>query len=308
MPCTVAVHIGAGVHSVSRQNKYRDLIRRACRAGIRCEKALDAVVASGSVLEDSPLTNAGRTSNMTIDGTFESDAAVMTDIEGVMASVGAACDVAEPLRLAQILAQSKSANDLVAPRMVVGIGAKRLAQAQGLRVQDTSQNTDTDNVTDTIGVIALDESGCLAVGTSSGGPLNKLTGRVGAGALLGAGLWICKNEIHKTAVCMTGVGEDIIAKNMAHTIAENVLEFEDESVFIRDYFAKEVLDQPCQLGVPMIGVLTVKVLENGKMSVTFGHCTKSMVVGYGRNADAIEFEFSQTQRAGKSYVVGGAIV
>jgi L-asparaginase / beta-aspartyl-peptidase len=59
---------------------------------------------------------------------------------------------------------------------------------------------------DTVGAVALDDSGRLAAATSTGGVFGKLPGRIGDSPLLGAGFFV--NEA--AAVVGTGVGEIFI--------------------------------------------------------------------------------------------------
>lgn len=112
----VAVHVGAGYHSPSNEKALRSAMNRACRAAASLlsngGKCMDAVVAAIQVLEvslflyfnhslfkfnfetyylthvlkDDPITNAGRGSNLTEDGSVECDASIM---DGKSASFGA---------------------------------------------------------------------------------------------------------------------------------------------------------------------------------------------------------------------------
>jgi taspase (threonine aspartase 1) len=100
----IAVHVGAGYHSPLRSQSYMTAMKDACNAAATIlskftlnffhslspiltslEKngsALDAVVAALSSLEDSPITNAGKGSNLTEDGRVECDASVMESQRG----------------------------------------------------------------------------------------------------------------------------------------------------------------------------------------------------------------------------------
>jgi len=60
---------------------------------------------------------------------------------------------------------------------------------------------------DTVGAVALDASGNLAAGTSTGGTLNKTPGRVGDSSLIGCG---CYADNLSAAVSLTGWGEPIM--------------------------------------------------------------------------------------------------
>lgn len=60
---------------------------------------------------------------------------------------------------------------------------------------------------DTVGAVALDASGNLAAGTSTGGTLSKAPGRVGDSSLIGCG---CYADDDSAAVSLTGWGEPIM--------------------------------------------------------------------------------------------------
>jgi beta-aspartyl-peptidase (threonine type) len=60
---------------------------------------------------------------------------------------------------------------------------------------------------DTVGAVALDAFGNLAAGTSTGGTLNKMPGRVGDSSLIGCG---CYADNLAAAVSLTGWGEPIM--------------------------------------------------------------------------------------------------
>ena len=60
---------------------------------------------------------------------------------------------------------------------------------------------------DTVGAVALDQSGHLAAGTSTGGTLSKAPGRVGDSSLIGCG---CYADDLSAAVSLTGWGEPIM--------------------------------------------------------------------------------------------------
>lgn len=69
---------------------------------------LDAVVGATIVLEDSPLTNAGYGSNLTLDGTVECDASVMDGSSLQFGAVGAVSGIKNPVLLAKRLCEQQS--------------------------------------------------------------------------------------------------------------------------------------------------------------------------------------------------------
>ncbi|KAG8066762.1 hypothetical protein GUJ93_ZPchr0004g40010 [Zizania palustris] len=93
----VAVHVGAGFHAPANEKAYRRAMKRACLAAaeVLCEgkgTSLDAVAAAIQVLEDDPITNAGRGSNLTESGHVECDASIMDGTTATFGAVGAVQD------------------------------------------------------------------------------------------------------------------------------------------------------------------------------------------------------------------------
>jgi beta-aspartyl-peptidase (threonine type) len=72
----------------------------------------------------------------------------------------------------------------------------------------------------TVGAVALDKSGNLAAGTSTGGMTMKLWGRVGDSPIIGAGTYANNASC---AVSATGHGEFFIRNNVAADICARVL-------------------------------------------------------------------------------------
>jgi beta-aspartyl-peptidase (threonine type) len=69
----------------------------------------------------------------------------------------------------------------------------------------------------TIGVVAIDTSGLVAAGTSTGGMVNKRAGRVGDSPLIGSGTYA---DDGAGAVSTTGHGEGMIRLCIAHVITD----------------------------------------------------------------------------------------
>ncbi len=70
---------------------------------------------------------------------------------------------------------------------------------------------------DTIGMLALDDSGNLSGACTTSGAANKLHGRVGDSPIIGAGLFV-DNEVG--AVCATGLGEEVIKQAGSAMVVE----------------------------------------------------------------------------------------
>lgn len=102
---------GAGSHSSKLQPHYKKLCRRACKAGVALlkENASAVTVAEyvTTILEDSPLTNAGYGSTLTWEGTVECDASIMDGSTLQFGAVGAVPGVKNPILLARTLCEKQ---------------------------------------------------------------------------------------------------------------------------------------------------------------------------------------------------------
>ena len=118
--------------------------------------------------------------------------------------------------------------------MLVGKGALQFAEQQGFKREnlltedsekawrkwlEDSRYAPVINVEnhDTIGMLALDESGNLSGACTTSGAAYKMHGRVGDSPIIGAGLFI-DNEVG--GACATGMGEAIIRIAGSHTVVE----------------------------------------------------------------------------------------
>jgi len=168
------------------------------------------------VLEDNPLFNAGTGSTLNSLGKVEMDAAIM---EGQLLRAGAVAAVSgikNPIKLArQIMEDGRHV-------MLAGDGALIFARQIGFAeisleslISERERNR-WQSAHGTVGCVAFDREGKLAVATSTGGIFNKLPGRVGDSPLLGCGTYANKYG----AVSCTGHGEAIMRILMARAALE----------------------------------------------------------------------------------------
>ncbi|KAL6013376.1 hypothetical protein ACLOJK_003874 [Asimina triloba] len=104
-------------------------------------------------------------------------------------------------------------------------------QMNGLPISFYSQET--------VGCVVVDGRGRCAAATSTGGLMNKMTGRIGDSPLIGAGTYACD----LCAISCTGEGEAIIRGTLAREVAA-VMEYKGLSLQDAiDYVIKERLDE-----------------------------------------------------------------
>jgi beta-aspartyl-peptidase (threonine type) len=166
--------------------------------------ALAAAVASVRHMEDEPLLNAGIGACLNSDGVVELDAGVMVGAD--LSAGGVAClkDVRHPIDLA-VAVMRDTRHVLLAAE-----GASRFARERGIEMCDPSifitdrKRQELMLGADTVGAVARDADGHLAVAVSTGGIKGKLPGRIGDSPIPGAGFYA---DDRFGAVCGTGLGE-----------------------------------------------------------------------------------------------------
>jgi L-asparaginase len=200
------------------------------------ESAATAVVLGCRLLEDDPRFNAGTGSVLQSDGQIRMSAALMTGEQQRFSGVINVARVQHPIELAQYLQQSpdRVLSDLGAAELVRELQLPIYNPLTELRLQEwLLERQDNFNrkmagvVAEpvlsgevgrgTIGVVALDQSGNLAVGTSTGGKGFERIGRVSDSAMP-AGNYATA----EAAVSCTGIGEDIIDECLAARIVVRV--------------------------------------------------------------------------------------
>jgi len=174
-----------------------------------------AALAAVRHMEDEPLLNAGIGACLNADGEVELDAGVM---EGAELRAGAAAclrDVRHPIDLA--VAVMEDGRHV----LLSGSGASRFARDHGIAMCDPSifitdrKRQELVQGADTVGAVARDADGHLAVAVSTGGVTGKLPGRIGDSPIPGAGFYA---DDRFGAVCGTGRGEAFIRLGLARLV------------------------------------------------------------------------------------------
>lgn len=185
---------------------------------LKSHSALETVVFAVSQLEDDELFNAGIGSQIQSDGKIRMSAALMDGSTQKMSGVINIEEVKNPIQVAATLLPFDD-------RILGGSGATNFARQHGFEKFSTEipqRKAEYESKlkslgTGTVGCVALDKDGKLAVGTSTGGKGFEIPGRISDSATV-AGNYV--NEF--CGVSLTGVGEDIVSNATAAKIVTRV--------------------------------------------------------------------------------------
>ena len=234
---TVVLHGGA-----SHRPELKGIVEKYAKIAINEKSAVDSVVRAVVLMEDDPVFNAGTGSNMRVDGSIQMDAALM--IPGDLGGVINIEFVKNPILVARdVLFKS--------PHMLLaGDGAVKFARKMGYEYynpetqkarekrEKTINKLENGEIPkyyhpeffkeflgDTVGAVARID-GNFAAAVSTGGTSLTLRGRVGDSPIPGAGIYCGE----KGAVVATGIGEEIIKRNLSFGIYERIGENKLEDI------------------------------------------------------------------------------
>lgn len=231
-PPALIVHGGAGPVPEPERVGRQAAVERAADAGWEQigQGAMAAAVAAVRFMEDEPLLNAGIGACLNADGVVELDSGVM---DGHDLRVGAAAclrDVRHPIDLAVAVMEDGRHVLLAAD------GASRFARDHGVEMADPHifitdrKRQELLEGGDTVGAVARDRAGSVAVAVSTGGRTGKLPGRIGDSPLAGAGFYA---DDRFGAVCGTGMGEAFIRLGLARLMVVELQHGMDAAVVAR---------------------------------------------------------------------------
>jgi len=249
----MVIHGGAGTilkknMTPEKETKYRKALNDALSIGHEIlEKggsSSDAVIKTIEFMENSPLFNSGKGAVFTHDGKNSLDASIMNGKDLNAGAIGGVSNVKNPIKGAfAVMEKSKHV-------FLSGKGAEEFCKEQSLEIVDPkyffTQNRweglqrvlakeestgsvkydNPDHKYGTVGAIALDKSGNIVAGTSTGGMTNKRYDRIGDSPVIGAGTY----ANNKTCgVSCTGHGEYFIRYAVAHAVSA-MMEYGNKSL------------------------------------------------------------------------------
>ncbi|WP_300671996.1 isoaspartyl peptidase/L-asparaginase [Soonwooa sp.] len=214
---------------IAKQNALKLIVEKSYEF-LKSNSAYDTVAYAVSLLEDDELFNAGIGSQIQSDGVIRMSAAIMDGDSQKLSGVINIENVKNPIFVAKALRQEDD-------RVLGGSGAKSYAIEHGFedfsteipqRRSEYEAKLKTGGK-GTVGAVAIDSNGRLAVATSTGGKGFEIPGRISDSATV-AGNYT--NEY--CAVSCTGVGEDIVSNATSAKIVTRVT----DGMSIKDAFAK----------------------------------------------------------------------
>lgn len=275
------------------------------------DNPMDAVEAAVRVMEDSPAFNAGCGSVTTDTGEIEMDAIIVNGTDLSCGAVGAMKHVRNPISVARFVMNSTR------HVLLVGKFAEVFAESKGVELVPTSEliangtegcgkkwkyyhkiqaDHERNNVikhfvkekwpegwnagVGTVGAVAINSKGNIAVATSTGGLRGKMEGRVGDSPIIGAGT-LADDEV--AGISGTGTGEAFIKYRVASKTASFL----------------ESVGNPTQEDISN-GILAVLNGMTEKVSGSEGGCIvihKSGQLGFNWNSEQMAWSYVKGSEA-----------
>jgi L-asparaginase / beta-aspartyl-peptidase len=288
MEPVVVVQGGAGDIPRSRVHGKLRGVRQAAQLGyytlMHNGSALDAVEAAVKHMELDDVFNTGYGAVLTTEGTVELEASVMDGKTLKAGCVTGVVDIMHPITAARRVMEKTPHNflgfhganrfikqqhdfELLQPGALVTDYAKEALEdwkssqkSGGLTFAKTEIGHGRDEKGDTVGAVAIDQYGNIAVATSTGGITGKLPGRIGDTPVLGGGTY-CDNRFG--GVSTTGHGETIMKACLAHDIIKRMEYLGEDAQTATSTACKNMTDRFIGTG----GAITVD--HKGNVGVSF---------------------------------------
>ncbi|RED46066.1 isoaspartyl peptidase/L-asparaginase family protein [Seonamhaeicola aphaedonensis] len=303
----IVIHGGAGdglikeYFNENRQKLYSNKLQEALDSGYKILEnggsSLDAVQGAISILENSPLFNAGRGAVYNSEGNQEMDASIMDGKTLNSGAVAGINHVKNPIMAARMVMDSTE------HVMLSGKGAEQAMEQFGLDMVDSTyffvqnkrdqleqiksiakkkiiRNLMSNNISvgdskkyGTVGAVAIDKEGNIAAGTSTGGISNKKYGRIGDSPIVGAGTYA--NNL-TCGISATGTGEIFIRTVAAHEVS-SLIQYKQLS-------PPEALHEVLNNQIKTLGGKGGMILLDKSGNIFWDFNTKGMFRGYKKSS------------------------
>ncbi|KAI0469404.1 nucleophile aminohydrolase [Xylaria cf. heliscus] len=187
--------------------------------------------------------------------------------------------------------------DAAVPKSPASNASQRLLRRRALNSNPGDSTEDEDWITDTVGAIAIDQSGRIAAGSSSGGIGMKHRGRIGPAALVNVGTAVIPADEHdvegiSVAAVTSGTGEHMATTMASQRCAERIYQgsmrgaggrdvpSDDENTILASFITNDFLGHPGvreSTSPGAIGAMAVKKAPGGYY-LYFAHNTESFAV------------------------------
>lgn len=221
----LVTHFGGGSWALTpeEEQQYIEKIRLLLTIGHTMLKkgytALDTVQKIVELMEDSGYYNCGKGSITNYNGVVEMDAGIMCGKTLRGGAVATVRTIKNPIKLARLV-MDKTHHRLLACEGADEFGKKKgletVSDSYFVRYQPVETSYFGKAPHETVGAIALDKYGDLAVASSTGGIDDKLKGRIGGVPQLGLELYANNKTC---AVACTGIGEPFMRLVTAYDIS-----------------------------------------------------------------------------------------
>ncbi|BFU94628.1 MAG: Isoaspartyl peptidase [Nitrospira sp.] len=260
-------------------SQQAESLRVALKAGYdlleRGGPSLVAVECAIGILEESGAFNAGRGAYRQLDGVRRLDASIMEG-KGLRAGAVASVEgIVHPITAARLVMEKTDHVLLVGPSATKFARHFKLQQLPRTRARPglsydrlLARKSTTGERHGTVGAVALDRTGTVSAGASTGGIERMLPGRVGDTPLIGCGVYA---DNRSGGVSMTGIGEGIIRLALAGTVCERLAKGESPMTV-----ARRILNQLVSRIHGAAGMLIVS--QNGRFAIA--HVTSRMAAGW----------------------------
>lgn len=277
---SIIIHGGARTIKPEEETAHRKAASEAITIGAAVLRkggpALDAVEASIKAMEDGGVFNAGCGSVKCANGIVEMDASIMDGKTLDIGAVAAVPQLKNPISVARAVLKEKAV-------LLAGAQALTFATERGFELYDHTKQTGCDSGCDTVGCVARDKDGNIAVGLSTGGLEGTLPGRVGDAPLPGCGFYA---DNGRGGLCMSGDGESIARLMLAAEVLNNMKTFSPDKAMEEAF-----------KGLGRVGGEAGCILIDAQGALAWMHNSDHFSIGYQTSDDEAPSVYLQKSEA-----------